>query len=628
MAFQLSPGVVVIEKDYTSIIPAVSSTTCASAGAFSWGPVLDPVNIYSEDNLVSRFGKPNDLNAQIWFTVANFLSYASSIYVTRADTTNQLNAVDIKTGAISGITSTAGTGYAPNTTAVVNISAPQMIGGVQATATATIDGSGSVSSVVVTNGGSGYTSATATVGGTGSGAVATVSVSVGGVKIINNDAYLATFQDGQGVNGLFAAKYPGALGNAIKVSMADDVSFAAWPYKNNFNSAPSVGELHIIVLDGTGEWTGSVDGVLEKYSYLSKASNVLNSDGSQNYYKHVLNSTSKFIWWLDHPTGSNWGSVSGTTFTVLSSHYTTQLSGGSDDFAITDGQKMAAYSIYANAEKYDLTLLAAGPASSTVANYIISNIAEVRKDCIAFVSPQSVTDGSIIGSLTSNQVDKILAYRNLLPSTSYGFMDTGYKYQYDRYNDRYRYVPLNGDIAGLCARTAYTDDAWFSPAGLNRGQIKNVVKLAFSPNQTERDTLYKAGVNSVVSFPGQGTVLYGDKTLLSKPSAFDRIGVRMLFIVLEKAIAISAKYQLFEFNSSFTRAQFRNIITPFLRDVQGRSGITDFRVKCDETNNTGEVIDRNEFVASVFIKPARSINYITLNFVAVRTDVSFDEIGG
>jgi hypothetical protein len=207
-------------------------------------------------------------------------------------------------------------------------------------------------------------------------------------------------------------------------------------------------------------------------------------------------------------------------------------------------------------------------------------------------------------------------------------MDSGFKYQYDRYNDKYRWVPLNGDVAGLCARTDYQQDPWFSPGGLNRGQIKNVVKLATNPNQTDRDNLYKSGVNPVVTFPGQGTVLFGDKTLLAKPSAFDRINVRRLFIVLEKAIATAAKFQLFEFNDSFTQAQFINLVTPFLRDVQGRRGITDFVVKCDATNNTGEVIDSNQFVADIFVKPNRSVNYITLNFIAARSSVSFSEIGG
>jgi phage tail sheath protein FI len=246
---------------------------------------------------------------------------------------------------------------------------------------------------------------------------------------------------------------------------------------------------------------------------------------------------------------------------------------------------------------------------------------------VALVSPENVSTGEVIIGSTSSEITAINAYRDALPSTSYAVMDSGYKYQYDRYNDQYRYVPLNADVAGLCARTDFTNDPWFSPGGLNRGQIKNVVRLAVNPNKTQRDALYKNGVNPVVTFPGEGTVLFGDKTLLAKPSAFDRINVRRLFIVLEKAIATAAKFQLFEFNDGFTRAQFRNLVEPFLRDVQGRRGITDFVVKCDESNNTGEVIDRNEFVADIFVKPNRSINFITLTFVAARSAINFSEIG-
>ena len=361
---------------------------------------------------------------------------------------------------------------------------------------------------------------------------------------------------------------------------------------------------------------------------MSKANDNKKSDGSNNYYKDVVNSQSKYVWWMDHTAdGANWGSNSTTTFDTLMSAVTTQLSGGVDDLSATDGQLETAFSIFANADLYDISLIAAGKASTTVATYIINNVAEVRKDCVVFISAENVDTGDVIIGTGSDAVDAVNAYRNALPSTSYAVLDTGFKYQYDRYADKYRWVPLNGDVAGLCARTDLTDDPWYSPGGFNRGQVKNVVKLAVNPGKTERDNLYKNGVNPVVNFPGQGTVLFGDKTLLAKPSAFDRINVRRLFIVLEKAIATAAKFQLFEFNDSFTRAQFKNLVEPFLRDVQGRRGVTDFRVKCDDTNNTGEVIDRNEFVADIFIKPNRSINFITLNFVAARSSVSFEEIG-
>jgi phage tail sheath protein FI len=326
--------------------------------------------------------------------------------------------------------------------------------------------------------------------------------------------------------------------------------------------------------------------------------------------------------------GTNWGTTAlNKAFTSISSAISRSLSGGTDDLVLTDAEKIAGFNLFSNAELYDVSLVLAGKASPTVAQAIIGNVCESRLDCIALISPEDVSTGEIIVGTTSTEINKIVAYRNALPSTSYAVLDSGYKYCYDRYNDVYRYVPLNGDIAGLCARTDFTNDPWFSPGGLNRGQIKNAIRLAVNPNKTQRDELYKNGVNPVVTFPGEGTVLFGDKTLLAKPSAFDRINVRRLFIVLEKSIATAAKFQLFEFNDSFTRAQFKNLVEPFLRDVQGRRGVTDFVVKCDESNNTGEVIDRNEFVADIFIKPARSINFITLTFVAARSAINFSEIG-
>ena len=259
-------------------------------------------------------------------------------------------------------------------------------------------------------------------------------------------------------------------------------------------------------------------------------------------------------------------------------------------------------------------------------NTMIYNLVESRKDCVGFVSPFR---SAVVGVTTSTkQAQNIEKAADTLPSSSYMVMDSGYMYMYDKYNDVYRHVPLNGSIAGLCANTDLVADPWFSPAGYNRGTVRGAIKLAFNPNKADRDRLYPARVNPVVNFPGIGVTLFGDKTMQTKPSAFDRINVRRLFLVLEKAIATAAKYQLFEFNDEFTRAQFRNMVEPFLRDVQGRRGITDFLVKCDSSNNTGSVIDRNEFVADIFVKPARSINFITLNFVATRTGVAFSEVGG
>lgn len=647
MAFQLSPGVVVVEKDFSSIVPAVSSSAGAFAGVFQWGPVMDPITVTSENVLVQRFGKPNDSNAQSFFTAANFLSYTNNLLVVRADTTGAKNSVATKSSSVTGIVITEG-GDSYVTAPAVTFSAPEITGGVIATGHAVLT-SGEVTSIVIDEPGSGYTSAPSISIATGPGtdATATSEITLGGIKINNAEVYTTLYENGAGAVGAWAAKFPGTLGNSLKVSMADSASYSAWEYKDEFDSAPGTSsgatiaggsndEVHVVVVDSDGTWTGTDGAILEKFSYVSKASDNLKSDGSNNYYKNVINSTSRYIWWMDHVTGAtNWGSNSSTTFATLSTASTITLSGGADDLTATDGQLMDAFELFANDELYDVSLIPAGKVSETVADFIISNVVEHRKDCVAFFSPQYIVgntsngvDGDIIkGGTISEMVDAVNEYRNELPSTSYAVLDSGFKYQYDRYTDKYRWIPLNGDIAGLCARTDYTNDPWWSPGGYNRGQVKNVVKLAINPGKTERDNLYKNGVNPVVNFPGQGVVLFGDKTLQAKPSAFDRINVRRLFIVLEKAIATAAKYQLFEFNDDFTRAQFKNLVEPFLRDVQGRRGIIDFRVKCDDTNNTGEVIDRNEFVADIFIKPARSINFITLNFVAARTAVNFSEIG-
>jgi phage tail sheath protein FI len=711
MPFQLSPGVAVVEKDFTSIVPAVATSTGAFAGAFQWGPVLEPVTINSENNLVSRFGKPSDDNATSFFTAANFLSYSNNLLVVRADTVNHRNAVATQSGTITEVMiSGANSGYSSTAVApTITVAAPNQAGGTQAVLTAVLSGgavtaiaiqsggsgysstpgavsvsvagtvvdgaitevvvvqggsgykgtvtasfsggggsaasagtvtvsSSSISNVIITNPGTGYTSApSATLSGT---AILATDITVGGIKINNTDVYTTTYINGAGVVGEFAAKYPGALGNSISVHMADGATYDNWSYKNEFDSAPGTSnyadgfggmddELHVVVIDEYGQWTGVAGSVLERFAFVSKASDAKKGDGAANYYRDVLNSRSKYIWWMDHPTvGANWGSVAyNTSFDQMNDPVDVVLTGGLDDLTATDGQLMTAWNIFSDDSQYDISLLPVGKASSTVASSIIA-MAESRADCVVFVSPENVDTGDIIIGTGSDATDQINAYRNELPSTSYAVMDSGYKYQYDRYNDRYRWVPLNGDVAGTCARTDSQQDPWFSPGGLNRGQIKNVVKLAVNPSKTDRDALYKNGVNPVVTFPGQGTVLFGDKTLLAKPSAFDRINVRRLFIILEKSIATAAKFQLFEFNDSFTRAQFRNLVEPFLRDVQGRRGITDFVVKCDDSNNTGEVIDANQFVADIFIKPNRSINFITLNFVAARSSVAFSEIGG
>jgi len=493
-----------------------------------------------------------------------------------------------------------------------------------------------INNVVVEQSGSGYTSTpNVLISDNFSSTPATATLLLTPPLIKNRDNYDTNYSSGGFQFGEFAAKYPGVLGNSIRVSMADSNTFATWQYRSQFDSAPSTSsyvstrggsndEIHVIVLDATGELTGVLGSVLEKYSYLSKASDAKNTDGSTNYYKNVINNQSNYLWVIDHPSvGTDWGTDSkNNTFVSLSSNVTSTLSGGASGDSISTANVLSGYSLFSNDELYDVSLIPMGPTTAVSAVNTVIGIAESRRDAVVFASPQ-YTD--VVN--TTGQADKIVSYRNNLTASSYAVLDSGWKYQYDRYNDKYRYVPLNGDIAGLAARTDYVADPWFSPAGYNRGVIKNLVKLAYSPTKTDRDTLYKNGINPVVTFPGQGTLLFGDKTLLARPSAFDRINVRRLFIVLEKSIATASKFQLFEFNDAFTRGQFKNIVEPFLRDVQGRRGITDFRVICDETNNTPGVIDRNEFVADIYIKPSRAINFIQLNFIATRSGIAFEEVG-
>jgi phage tail sheath protein FI len=397
-------------------------------------------------------------------------------------------------------------------------------------------------------------------------------------------------------------------------------------------------EMHVVVIDEDGQFTNSPGSVLEVFSGVSRATDAKLSDGTSNYYKNVINGRSQYIWAGADRAGaaSNTAlNVQTTNSTTVPSPLTLSFAGGADKDE-TDGASGVAFSDLAKAydlfvapEESDVSLIITGKArgvanKAQLANYVIDNIAEVRKDCVVFVSPD--IDDVVNNSLSA--ADDVVTFRTSVRDSSYAIMDSGYKYQYDKYNDVYRYIPLNGDIAGLCVRTDATRDPWYSPAGTTRGQIKNIVRLAFNPNKAQRDLLYKNGVNPVISQQGQGTFLFGDKTLLPKPSAFDRINVRRLFIVLEKTISNAAQSSMFEFNDEFTRAQFRNLVEPFLREVQGRRGIYDFKVVCDESNNTAQVIDSNRFVGDIYVKPARSINYIQLNFVAVRSGIEFSEIVG
>jgi len=629
MAFQLSPGVNVSEIDLTTVVPAVGTTQGAFSGAFQWGPIDTRILVDNEVKLVERFGKPDANTATSFFTAANFLAYGNNLRIVRAANTNSNNAT---TGG-NGIYIKNEDEYEEN-----YFNGEGTFGDFAARYAGPLGNSLRISICPSANAFSGnltslasITSNASIVGNT------TINLSLSGATLIANNDFISVDGGTTYIRVAQVSTTVVTLATALTTAVSAGQSvLRKWQYADNFDGAPGTStfvadkggsndEMHIIVIDEDGQLTGSANTVLEKYAYLSKASDAKSDSGSSSYYPRVLFNRSKYVYWGDHTSGgSNWGSAAlGITYTNLNTPVSSSLSGGLYETPGTD-DLIRGYDFFKDPEIVDISLVLAGATSQTVATHLISNIAEARKDCLVFLSPRRDDVVDQAGSERAN----ITTFRNLLNSSSYAVMDSAWKYQYDKYNDVYRYIPMNGDTAGLCVRTDTERDPWFSPAGFNRGQIKNVIRLSFNPTKAERDELYKIGVNPVVTFPGEGTILFGDKTLLAKPSAFDRINVRRLFIVLEKAIAKAAKFSLFEFNDEFTRAQFVALVEPFLRDVQGRRGIYDFRVVCDETNNTGEVIDRNEFIGDIYIKPARSINFIQLNFVAVRTGVAFDEVVG
>ena len=640
MAFQVSPGVLVQEKDLTRIIPAVSTSIGAFAGEFRKGPLDQITSISSEQELVSVFGKPDNSNFESFFSAANFLQYSNALRVVRVQNTGLANAA--VSGSAVAIKNTqdyqdnynagqASVGeWAARTAGVwgngLKVSACHSATGFQENAKTTVNDS----AMTV-----GHTTVTLTSGtGFAVGDIIEFSVSSGGTDY-DGRKYKITNVATNDITFVRADTLQGGL-HQVPANGANVRRF--WEFYEFVSGAPGTSpyaasksgvndEMHVVVIDEDGNITGKTGEVIEVYDRVSKASDAKSPQGDSNYVRDVIYNKSNYIYWMDHhASGSNHGSAAaGITFTAVDTPKTDSLINGANGSTATAGEIKTAYEKFEDAETVDVGLIIGGSCNATHVDDLIT-LAEKRKDAIAFVSPERSDVAGITSSITQTQ--NVLAFMNGIRSSSYVMLDSGYKYMYDRYNDVYRFVPLNGDIAGLAARTDLIADSWFSPAGLNRGVIRGAVKLAYNPSKSQRDELYKARINPVVTFPGQGTVLFGDKTGLSAPSAFDRINVRRLFIVLEKAISTASKFQLFEFNDEFTRANFRNIVEPFLREVQGRRGITDFLVVCDETNNTGEVIDRNEFIAEIFIKPARSINFITLQFIATRTGVSFEEVAG
>ena len=670
MGFQVSPGVEVKEVDLTNIVPAVSTTIGAVCGPFEKGPVSEITSISSEKQLVEVFGKPNANNFEYFFTAANFLQYSNSLRVVRTESALK-NASSGGSGILIRNTLHYQESFADG----------QGTHGTWSARTAGIHANGIKIDICDKNNFSEMSNKQVN-DASASAAEATITMdafdaadfAVGEVIEFYSDAGGTVFATGHEAQKyeitavdtsdetITIRQLDDPAGSGLIADLADDSYVKRyWRFSDLFDTAPGTSEfasargvgddeIHIVVYDSSGRQTGfdndvageRLNSVLETFAFVSKHPEATTPQGNSNFYPDVIYRDSKFVYWGDHPTAAidasgDWGQPLSSDLSVQGSKFFNKLStgvenvdrstlaNGTDDYAVTDGEQLTSYARFDDGEAVDVNLIMAAKATSTLATNLVT-IVEKRKDALVFISPER---SDVVGVADSNtQTTNVKNFFDLLPSTSFAVFDSGYKYQYDRFNDVYRYVPLNGDIAGVTAFTESVADAFFSPAGFTRGQIRGAVKLAYEPNKDQRDTLYKARINPVNSFPGQGTVLFGDKTALAKPSAFDRINVRRLFIILEKAIATAAKFQLFEFNDEFTRAQFKNLVEPFLREIQGRRGITDFKVVADESNNTGEVIDRNEFVADIFVKPTRSINFITLNFVAVRTGVAFTEIGG
>ena len=666
MGFRVSPGVSVTEKDLTTIIPAVSTTPGGFAGYFHWGPANEIVTVTSEKELVNIFGKPQTDNYVDFFTVANFLGYGNNCGVVRTIGAAAYSAN--VSSALTGVTAYA-TLQVTNTTYFDNNNSSVLSAAFVARYPGVL---GSSLKVVVTSGtgiSGGYTlSAAASLGASGLSLATNAghmrSFSVGDdilfgdgsivtvAGVTGNTRSAANVSVGKDFFGCSAAVFldltinealPKAQdsGNTFSVRSvyAKMISTTATTTSHCVDSGGSNDLVNIIVLDADGAWTGTANTMLEKHEGLSRSTGAIRFDGSSNYFRNVVNVNSKYILCgaadiMDDVTvglSAAHASLSGGSNlnTLLQSGvFSLPLKGGASVAPDDSLRWQNGWSLFADASAVDVSLLPLGNASSALCSLVIQNVCEPRKDCMAFVSP---TSANVVNKLPYEALSAIKTYRDntLNINSSYAVMDSGWKYQLDTYNGVVRTMPLNPDIAGLVARTEFTNDAWFSPAGFNRGQIKNAIKLAYNPTaEGHRDELYQRQVNPVVAFPGEGTILFGDKTMQTRPSAFDRINVRRLFIILEKAVATASKFFLFEQNDAFTRATFKSMVVPFLKTVQQRRGITDFLVVCDDTNNTGDIIDRNEFVADIFIKPTRSVNFIQLNFIATRTGVSFTEVAG
>jgi hypothetical protein len=638
MAFSVSPSVIVREVDASASVPAIATPPAAIAGVFRWGPVGEAVLVSSENELVSRFGTPDDDNYETFFVAADYLSYANALWVARADN-GALTATASDTTNANNALHTFGSfdalypGELGNSLEVAYSRSDNFEGEVAAkTDIPATRITGANSEILATKQTIAFNSSNTTFEVLPADKV--TNVSVGDIFVIGNDSVgyqeltVATFaEESRDAVGdetantalITAYSYDLTFDNNYLLAETDlnQLSITRkWAYSGLFGGKkPQTGNYHIAVLDEDGLVTGTKGAAVEIYSDVSTTLGAKLSSGKTNYYKEVIEQE------------SSWVKVANTThFEAQTSEYESLALGtnGRTESAATLADLAGGYDLFKGANEIDVSFILGGKSddAGNVGTYLISNISEYRKDCVAFISPAK--SDVVDESKTEAKLKNVIDFRDSLPTSSYSVIDSGYKYRYDRYNDVYRYTPLNGDIAGLASRV----EPFESPAGFRKGVIKNVVKLAFNPNKGQRDQLYSNEVNPVMSQVGQGIVLFGDKTGFGQNSAFDSLNVRRLFIAVEKAIANAAESFLFELNDEFTQAQFKGIVEPFLRDIQGKRGIVDFRVVSDETVNTPAVIDQGKFRANIFIKPARSINVIELTFVATRSGVEFEEIVG
>jgi len=659
MASQVSPGIILKERDLSNVvIVGAQQITAAIAGAFVKGPINQITNISSQRELVNIFGKPSDANAEDWYVASEFLSYGGRLAVVRTSTGVENASTDggylvqndqdwISGGFISEtfIARTAGTWGNSLLVAVVDRGADQYVtlsAAPDVIAQQTIleftngktaevvswDAQTLVASILLTN---------------GSGLIASGDVLEGGSVLPGAAAITATAVSDWYTN----TEITYGMGQTTGIKLS---AIGPRPGTSEYASTKGIewDEVHVAVIDLNGIISGSANNIVETFTYLSKLGDGKSTEGADTYYRNVINQQSSYIFTGAHPStqynvGNGaayyaWGlqsseMESGDKFT-LALVASNALYGGVDDYQYNSAEYGDAIDLFLDTEETNVDFILMGGSmtlendTKAKANKVIS-IAASRKDCIAFVSPHKGNQVGSNGALTSSQQKvNTINFFNGLTSTSFAIFDSGYKYFYDRFNDKYRYLPCNGDVAGLCVSTSATLDDWYSPAGVNRGSLRNAVRLAYNPNKADRDELYQARINPIVSFPGSGVTLFGDKTALASPSAFDRINVRRLFLNIEKRVGDLSKQVLFEQNDEATRSSFSSAVNAYLNEVQARRGVTDFLVVCNESNNTPDVIDRNEFVAEIYIKPTRSINYITVTFTATKTGVSFNEVVG